>query len=197
MRPIFFVAIKKSFAERYVSRQWSIEHHSQLHHVRACSDAARRNLRLARWLLAMSPVHRLMQAGLHHIFNAAIVLMLQELVCTNLAPTDIDDVMFAIDTFENEALSGSNYARDCARVLQDLRSLVLRLKIPAVDAVPAIGQNGTTPLTLGVSDPAVDGLASAVPIPFPVQISEGDALYQELVSWIDNDDMALYANYSI
>jgi hypothetical protein len=133
VRPIFFVAIKKSFAERYVCRRWTIENHSQLAHIRACSDAARRNLRLARRLLAISN-RRLLQAPLHHIFNAAIILMLQELVCTNLGPHDIEDVLFTIEIFEAESRTGSNYALDCHRVLQDLRSLVTRLKVPPAPA---------------------------------------------------------------
>jgi hypothetical protein len=209
VRPIFFVVVKKSFAERYVSRRWSIEHHANLHHVRACSAAGRRNLQLARWLLSISRTPRLLQASLHQIFNAAIVLMLQELVCTNLEPTDIDDIMFATQIFEDEVRTGSSYAADCLRILHDLRSLVVRLKVAPVEPAPVV-QESLLPavnLPLAVLDsaakvssptvvvpPALDGsTANFVANLTTFQVSEGDALYQELLTWMENDDMQLYA----
>lgn len=210
VRPVFFIVVKKSFAERYVSRRWSIEHHANLHHVRACSNAGRRNLQLARWLLSISHIPKLLQAGLHQIFNAAIVLMLQEMVCTNLAPTDVDDIMFAIQIFEQEARQGSSYGVDCLRILQDLRSLVSRLKVPPTEPIGTLrpeGPPGTRGVAFVASDPTtkmtspivgappvLDGLStSSAGIAVPYQISEGDALYQELITWMENDDMQLYA----
>jgi hypothetical protein len=140
--------------------------------------------------------------------------MLQELVCTNLEPTDIADILFAIDVFDGESRTGSVYARDCAKVLQDLRSIVLRLKVPSFDPAgvvntgPVINGIGVGILAMpDISHKAPDqgsglshGINGAIGMPivnvqFP--IAEGDALYQELVAWMDNDDLQLYGSYLI
>ncbi|TEA19531.1 putative transcriptional regulatory protein [Colletotrichum sidae] len=163
VRPIFFVAVKKAFAERYVAleRHWNIEHHSP--RIRACSDAARRNLYLARWLLKLSGSRKLLQAGLHHVFNAAIILMLEELLPQHqpqpqpqappLSPSaESDDVAFAIGVFDEESKTGSNYARDCATVLKDLRSLIQRLRHAPPGIVP-VRVGGPSSSTPGLSTP--------------------------------------------
>ncbi|GJC98935.1 fungal specific transcription factor domain-containing protein [Colletotrichum higginsianum] len=67
VRPIFFAAVKKVFAERYITsdRHWDLDHHAP--RIAACSDAARQNLFLARWLLNLNGGSRkLLQAGLHY-----------------------------------------------------------------------------------------------------------------------------------
>jgi hypothetical protein len=215
--------------------------------------------------------------------------MLQELVCTNLGPNDIEDVLFTIEIFEVESRTGNNYARDCHRVLQDLRSLVTRLKVPeeaaatpngqppvngdangtsingvnginghaATNVVPVTQVNGTkleagvvdvqlvnahVPAPIVVPQPVISAplppesivmaatTATAAPVPsvsippvtdpavtlqldprfaavtaascgqaagvaFPCHAS--DSLYQQLVTWMDYDDLQMYNNYLI
>jgi hypothetical protein len=139
--------------------------------------------------------------------------MLQELVCTNLEPDDIDSILWSIEVFEREATTGSIYARDCAKVLQDLRSLVVRLKVPPEPPVaaqhhpappPPVGVLVATD-TNGVKAPNVvmvpaagDATVNGV-IANTVQwsVSEGDALWQQFMAWMDFDDMQMYNNYLI
>ncbi|KNB04268.1 hypothetical protein FOXG_06446 [Fusarium oxysporum f. sp. lycopersici 4287] len=97
--------------------------------------SAEHNIQLARQILLVNHPRKLLQAGLHFIFNAAIVLMLQQLV-EDLCPSSRSekarslDLDFVIGRFEDESRVGSNYGRDCATVLRDLRVLVQRLPIP-------------------------------------------------------------------
>ncbi|CAF3623923.1 unnamed protein product [Fusarium graminearum] len=135
IRPVFFALVKKSFAEKLVSRQCSLRTHPQLPHLKRCIASAEHNIRLARQILIVNRPRKLLQAGLHFIFNAAIVLMLQQLV-EDLCPSSRTekarslDLDFVIGRFEDESRVGSNYGRDCATVLRDLRVLVQRLPIP-------------------------------------------------------------------
>ncbi|GKT59882.1 fungal specific transcription factor domain-containing protein [Colletotrichum tofieldiae] len=215
VRPIFFAAVKKAFAERYIpsDRRWDIDHHAG--RISACSEAAHRNLYFARWLLSLNGGSRkLLQAGLHYVFNAAIVLMLEDLLVPNLVSSsaDSDDVSFAIGVFEEEAKTGSNYGHDCAAVLLDLKSLVQRLR---PDGHGASAARAGGPLTPGLpSDDVTIASSSNTPTttvsqqpqhptfsPGPSQLysmDESGPLYQELMTWVDNSDTQLYNNnYSI
>ena len=218
LRPMYFVTVKRSFAEIWVNRRTSVEASDVLVKIRRCSGAARKNLRIARWMLSVGRARRLLQAGLHHIFNGAIILMLQEMVCTNLAPTDIEDILWTTQVFEDEARTGNMYARDCAKILQDMRSLVVRLKAPFVVEPPDPPPPPPPPLPLSQlpiiqSDPNIMKLHTPIAMPAPAdssanhssneammqsmqwQLAEGDALWQELMTWMEIDEMQMYNNY--
>ncbi|KAF4426688.1 transcriptional regulatory [Fusarium acutatum] len=156
---------------------------------------------LARQILLVNHPRKLLQAGLHFIFNAAIVLMLQQLV-EDLCPSSRSekarslDLDFVIGRFEDESRVGSNYGRDCATVLRDLRVLVQRLPIP-VDMSTAtrsvnMTQNTTTydPIAnrthVDMGQQWSDKLTSEA-LQQPILVDQGHILYNELVSWIDVD----------
>ncbi|KAF4451754.1 putative transcriptional regulatory protein C3C7.04 [Fusarium austroafricanum] len=199
IRPVFFALVKKSFAEKLVSRQCSLSSHPQLPLLKRCIASAEHNIRLARQILLVNHPRKLLQAGLHFIFNAAIVLMLQQLV-EDLCPSSRSekarslDLDFVIGRFEDESRVGSNYGRDCATVLRDLRVLVQRLPIP-VDMSSAtrssnMTQTSTTydPIanrtTVDMGQQWSDKLTSEG-LQQPILVDQGHILYNELVSWID------------
>ncbi|RSL99444.1 hypothetical protein CDV31_012165 [Fusarium ambrosium] len=214
IRPLFFAAVKKSFAERLVTRQCSLHSHPQLPQLKRCTAAADHNIRLARQMLALNHPRKLLQAGLHFIFNAAICLMLRELVVEDegAEPRDkrvlCQDLDFVIARFEDESRIGSNYGRDCATVLRDLRVLVGRLRTP-VDASleplrsNAMPQQSTTttydPIenrtTVDMGQQWSEKLTSEALQP-PILVEQGHILYDELVSWIDGDWQS-YSGYLI
>ncbi|KAK1967428.1 fungal-specific transcription factor domain-containing protein [Colletotrichum sublineola] len=217
VRPVFFAAVKKAFAERYIQsdRRWDTEQH-YASRISTCSEAAHRNLYLARWLLSLTGgSHKLLQAGLHYVFNAAIVLMLEDLLSLNLVSpsTDSDDIKFAISVFEEEAKTESNYGHDCATVLKDLKSLVQRLRVDGQGA-SSVRVGGPTTPGLPSDDVMITSSSSNTPTrtvsqqleqstfsPGPNQLhsmDESGPLYQELMTWMDNSDSQLYSsNYSI
>ncbi|KPM38004.1 hypothetical protein AK830_g8566 [Neonectria ditissima] len=204
IRPVFFAAVKKTFAERLVTRQSSLNSHPQLSHLRRCVVAAERNIRLARHILALNHPRKLLQAGLHFIFNAAICLMLQQLIhMKGVAPKDPHardhDLEFVIARFEEESRVGSNYGRDCAAVLRDLRALVQRLRVP-VNQIPESARpsesaalTATETMDIGHAWPQKIGSEA---LQQPVHVEQGHTLYEELVSWID-DDWQPYGAYLI
>ncbi|KAJ4270561.1 hypothetical protein NW762_002249 [Fusarium torreyae] len=202
IRPVFFAAVKKSFAEKLVSRQCSLSSHPQLHQLKRCISSAEHNIQLARQILTVNHPRKLLQAGLHFIFNAAIVLMLQHLI-ENLCPSSRSekarslDLDFVIARFEDESRVGSNYGRDCATVLRDLRVLVQRLPIPvdmnaAARPVTMAQQPSTTydPIanrtTVDMGQQWSEKLTSEA-LQQPALVEQGHMLYNELVSWIDVD----------
>src|SRR5205807_9020289 len=114
----------KAVAERYVNWKWTVDNHPQISHIKKCAESARSNLRLGRWVEELSPRGKLLQPELHHVFNAAIILLLHELLFDSQNESDASDVIFAIQAFGREASCGNNYGYDCAKVLSDLRSLI-------------------------------------------------------------------------
>ncbi|KAK7421664.1 hypothetical protein QQX98_002131 [Neonectria punicea] len=204
IRPVFFAAVKKTFAEQLVTRQSSLNSHPQLSHLKRCVVAAERNIRLARHILALNHPRKLLQAGLHFIFNAAICLMLQQLIyMKDVAPKDPHardhDLDFVIARFEEESHVGSNYGRDCAAVLRDLRALVQRLRVPVDQGLESARPSESTmhaaaeTMEMGHPWPQKIGYDA---LQQPIHVEQGHTLYEELVSWID-DDWQPYGAYLI
>ncbi|KAH6640114.1 hypothetical protein F5144DRAFT_589660 [Chaetomium tenue] len=135
VRPAMLMAVWKAVASIVcIDQPFDIEiMQSQIEPIRACSDAARRNLRLGRLMCLQSPRQKLLLGDLHNIFNAAIVLTMHQMVFVNLRTQDLDDVGWASEVFETEAKTGNEYAKDCARVLQDLKYLAQQLRNPIHD----------------------------------------------------------------
>lgn len=170
-RPVFFAAIKKVVAQRVFSELGSSDGHLHETHTRSCTEAARHNLELARIL--QSTNRKWLQPGLHFLFNAAVVLLLGRIgsACQNNADTDADtyadgsyaaDIQFAIHVFEQEAETGTNYPRDCCRVLQDLKAVTDRFIL--IPASLGVHSHGST---------------------------EYPAPYQEMMTWAQTDSLQL------
>ncbi|RYP18506.1 hypothetical protein DL765_003881 [Monosporascus sp. GIB2] len=201
VRPIFFMAVKKAVADRFTDRNWNLEKHSQLAHIRQCIDAARRNLRLGRWIRDTTLSRKLLTSTLHNIFNAATILLLNQLLFDSFdEPRDATDVYFAIECFEVEARGENNYAIDCARVLKDLEALVIRLRNQTLeDPVLVRSSQLSPPQTLPATTAYDVGfiLNPEVPpdiLPSQPQLAAGINidLYNQLSDWVDADDFRLY-----
>uniref|UniRef100_L2FR58 Fungal specific transcription factor domain-containing protein n=1 Tax=Colletotrichum fructicola (strain Nara gc5) TaxID=1213859 RepID=L2FR58_COLFN len=119
-----------------------------------------------------------------------------------------DDVNFAIDIFDEETKTGSNYARDCATVLKDLRSLIQRLRLAPQGVVAASGGPValllsplllvacSTPTSAGPRDYHLHLDHHQQPLQQQTFPNEGDAVYQELMTWVDNNELQVYSNNS-
>lgn len=121
-----------------------------------CSVAARRNLRLGRHIYdgcvdssrdgsTYEPA-KLVMMDLHHIFNAAVILLLHQMVYSNVVNTDTMSILAARRIFESEARTecaspgnksgvggavggvATGYASDCLGVLNDLAELVAHIR---------------------------------------------------------------------
>lgn len=202
VRPFFFVAVRKAFAQRYVSSDRSSSPDHQHERIIACSEAARRNLRLADWLIRLNNGRKLLQASLHNVFNAAIILMLEELLHSSpqqpppSPSAESADVTFAITVFEEEAETGSNYARDCATVMKDLRSLIQRLR-RGPQIIPAAQGGGSGEAIISPHDPntPLDYQNLHNQQTFPP--GPNDGVWQEVATWLDPGDWQLYNNYQL
>ena len=180
--------------------------------IRKCSDAARRNLRIGRRLQIISPGQKLLVQDLHHIFNAAIILLMHQILFVNQRVYDMFLIDKAKEVFKNEAMTGSDYGKDCHNVLDDLKPLVDKLhelihrKEHEQLAVPTEKQQGgsvhspvnreTTPGSL--SGPKAGGSPTK---PFPSHVQgwlqnvgpeDGTTVVQELKTWQDDDGMGVY-----
>lgn len=138
-RPFFFAVVKKTATEPLVSELSSSVAHDK--HTQSCIEAAQHNLDLAR--LLQSTNRNWLQSGLHFLFNAAVISLLS--CFSSSCEGDGDSVgkiegpraakiTFAIHVFEQEAKTGTNYPRECCRVLQDLRIITDRFVLARHEA---------------------------------------------------------------
>lgn len=95
-----------------------------------CTAIARNTVELAQ-TVRHRPNGLLLVQDLHNLFNAAIILTLNQMYSVNLMSSDTAGITEAIGLFEAEALTGNAYCVDCTEVLKDLRRLVLQLR-PAI-----------------------------------------------------------------
>ncbi|VUC37150.1 unnamed protein product [Clonostachys rosea] len=178
-RPIFFIAVKKAVADRYISSRplQGTDDHPHAEIMQQIVTTAHNNLRLGRWVRDLSPRQRLLHHEAHAVFNATVVVLLQQLAFANasMSPQDKDEIDMAIEIFEKEAASGNNFGSDCARVLQDLTYLVGRVQ----DQTP-------------IPDPGSD-----LPMLYPSAGSEIDGLHSELQGWLDYDFLQLYNDHML
>jgi hypothetical protein len=209
IRPIYFIAVKKAVADRYINGKFDVQSHPHLPKFLECSTAARRNLNLGQRLSMLGRFPRLLHAGLHHVFNAAVILQLHQLLFDTREPMDESGIQFAIAAFENEARNANMYADDCTRVLLDLNSLVQRLRSQnlfngqqpeistAANTVPNQGSPYsdiyTVASTMQSSQTNHWSMQHAIPnAPMQMTVDEQDPSYQELITWLRVDDLQLY-----
>ena len=98
--------------------------------LKHCGELARQTISLALTVRDL-PDRQVLVQDLHHTFNAACILMLNQLYNVNLWSGDTARIAEAINIFEREAMTGNAYCIDCAGVLKDLRKLVDQLR-PAI-----------------------------------------------------------------
>lgn len=203
-RPVFFAAVKQAVAQRSIHGEYLSEEFDQTAHMSMCCAAAHRNLLLAQRLVKSG--RRLLQAGLHFVFNGAVILLLQRLMKstaqTESATPNVSrpsvasvqdgdfepNIQFAIQSFEEEARTGTHYPRDCCKILQDLNALTERYstcqeQLVYQRTVADISQPNS--LTNHGSTFAADV--------HPPQnlLAEGDAVYAEMITWIQGNGLQL------
>lgn len=209
-RPIFFAVIKQAVAQRVVHGNYLPEDFGQAPHILTCASAAHRNLILAQRFVQSG--RKQLQAGLHFVFNAAVVLLLKRLMRNTVdiepgesstrSPSAMsleDDVepsiQFAIKSFEEEAKTGTNYPRDCCKILQDLNTLTMRCI--AWQVQPMTQQRNVTEYIhpgLHADNEAI----CAADLHAPQQLlGEGDAGYAELMTWIPSKHLQLQSSFLI
>ncbi|KAF3761423.1 hypothetical protein M406DRAFT_108751 [Cryphonectria parasitica EP155] len=146
LRPLFFIAVKCAVGGDLTKMRRDMFDSPGVNpeHILQCSGAARRNLRLGRHLYQRCRTSydgpgKLTLTDLHHIFNAAVILLLHQMVFSNVVNTDTLAINTARQIFEREALTeipppgcsvstSSGYASDCVGVLNDLACLVARIR---------------------------------------------------------------------
>lgn len=120
------------------------------------------------------------------------------------------DLDFVIARFEDESRIGSNYGKDCATVLRDLRVLVGRLRAPVDASLEPLHSNAVPPqqsTTTTTYDPIENRTTvdmgqqwpekmTSEALQQPILVEQGHILYDELVSWIDGDWQS-YGGYLI
>jgi hypothetical protein len=207
IRPIYFVAVKKAVADRYINGRFDLESHPHLTKMLECGAAARRNVSLGRHVSTLGRFPRLLHMGLHNVFNAAVILLLHQLLVEAPDETDELGISFAIAAFKSEARKGNIYADDCTRVLSDLRLLVQKLRSQIFFRSQQIASKcHSTELQNEASQYAeIYPIAPTAPqtyewreqnieqtVPLQVPVGEQDPAYQELNSWLNVDDLQLY-----
>ncbi|KAK0617692.1 hypothetical protein B0T14DRAFT_569180 [Immersiella caudata] len=151
VRPAFLGAVTTVVAHNKLRRfdlVLSKDMNDQLHD---CSNKARENIALAKLLRGdrvlvegMGEIpgsQPLLVQELHHLFNAALILMMHQIVYINLRTKDTDGIDRAIRIFTEEADIGSVYAKNCVSVLNDFKIVVHKLRedMYSTEATPEQG----------------------------------------------------------
>ncbi|EAA31086.2 hypothetical protein GE21DRAFT_8551 [Neurospora crassa] len=215
IRPAFLTAVKKKVANTWLTPglegPGAEPENPWTRAIRKCSDAARRNLRIGRRLQIISPGQKLLVQDLHHIFNAAIILLMHQILFVNQRVYDMFLIDKAKEVFKNEAMTGSDYGKDCHNVLNDLKPLVDKLhevihrKEHEQLSVPTEKQQSGSvhsPVNRETTPGALSGPITGSPTkPYPshvqgwlqnVRPEDGTTVVQELKTWQDDDGMQVY-----
>lgn len=193
-RPLFFIAVKKSVAERLMSHTATTDLNSRLGHLKSCIESAKSNMRLARHFIMINRHARQLHTLLHYALSAAVCLILQDLVYSQGSLTSEEimdkdrDIQYAISLLDEDELcrGESQQSGTCTQALHDLRVLVARLV-----ARPENTHDG-----IPHSDPTQGqpmGFSNAFPIE-TLQVGSEPGLYNELVTWM-NDDWLSYNSF--
>lgn len=196
-RPIFFAAVKQAVAQRVVHGRDPQQADLPRSHLHACLAAAHRNLLLAEHLVQCG--RKMLQAGLHFIFNAAVVLLLNRLMRSTprieLGGSDVrsiamtseeehveSSIRFAIGVFQAESRTGTHYPRDCHQVLQGLntltgRNLAWQKEAYSHQHMQHTGSGAAGTVSVGASCSYLLG--------------EDRAIYAEILNWEQSDGLLL------
>jgi hypothetical protein len=207
-RPIFFAVIKQAIERQGVHGDYLSEEVEQAPHMPTCASAAHRNLLLAQQLTISG--RKLLQAGLHFVFNAAVVLLLKRLMRSPVAieseesnvrnssaasvENDVEaSIQFAVSSFEEEAKTGTNYPRDCCKILQDLNALTRRCMSWRVQSIT---QENSLTEDMHHGLHAYNEAMYVADLHAPQQLlGEGDAGYAELMTWIPSKQLQLQRSF--
>jgi hypothetical protein len=196
-RPIFFAAVKQAVAKRVFHGRYLQRADLRGSHIHTCSAAAHRNLLLAEHLVQRG--RKMLQAGLHFIFNAAVVLLLNRLMrstprierrnpdvrSTAMTPEEEcveSSIRFAIGVFQAESRTGTHYPRDCHQVLQGLdaltgHNLAWQKEAHSHHQIQHTGSSATETVPVDASHSHL--------------LDEGGALYAEILNWEQSDGLQL------
>ncbi|PSR82676.1 hypothetical protein BD289DRAFT_11097 [Coniella lustricola] len=199
LRPLFFLAVKSSVGGDFINAPRDMLDHPNIdpNCILQCSAAARRNLLLGHHLYKRCSLEyggngKLVMLDLHHIFNAVVVLLLHQMVFSNVVNTDTMAIQETRQIFEREAhieygsptptaglSKATGYASDCVDVLNDLAALVARIRplrfkgsdhietgVDAVWTPPAGTEIGS------ISAGSADGTYSTNNLSSPILLSE-------------------------
>ncbi|KAK4168374.1 high-affinity nicotinic acid transporter [Cladorrhinum sp. PSN259] len=124
VRPAYLSAVQKAIASIVdLDKLYELNDDPQAPAILACTTAAQRNLRLGWLIRERSPNGKLLIPDLHHIFNAALILIMHQIVSRNFRVSLTSEIDWAYDLFAHEAGMGSPFAEDCRDVLGGFRQL--------------------------------------------------------------------------
>lgn len=177
-------------------------------HIEQCLRAAERNMGLARHVATLHQPRRLLHAGLHHVFSAALCFLLLEVYRVlgdgrlgsgaEDAARSSREIDFAIELFRREAHAGNAYGRACVRTLRELKA-----------ALGRVGRSRRGSMDMDV-DQALQGLQRAASWQTHMSSEDGDGssssqqqqqqqgrpvmgmlgeetLYSDVLSWMGED----------
>ena len=218
-RPTLLNVLRKALAARIEHRTWHWHTSPQYSHAFQCLDAARESLRLAKWVLGITSSSRGLLAPLsYNVFDAAVIVLLHELLADSTDADHDDNIAFVIRFFEAQAERGcsSNLPSDCARVLRDIKTLIQRMLHHglgggvSVTAAAAHTSTSISKRNISISQtpsPAIydvgfilnPEIPPEAPAPVPAQPSvntSSHALFTELSTWFSHDEHHVYDTYS-
>lgn len=197
--------MRKTAAGKYVNASPSTGAYPRNPQILDCSAAATRNLELAHRMSETSHAPRWLHSGLHYIFNAAIISMLDTILSGPLNNEHVEHLNFVKEVFRQAAYSMDGYTDDCLRVLCDLEALAQRIQ--SQSACQSQTDSAGVTQQVPVVEPRSVDCSPGLPCPqpssgWPAQgslnsadvpnLNLDDSLIDELINWLEVDDMKMY-----
>ncbi|KAK1759988.1 fungal-specific transcription factor domain-containing protein [Echria macrotheca] len=195
IRPAFLSAVRKGVAAGFLGGPiFLVGDFGAYNHLRECAQAARANLFLGQWLVDFQ--YKLTLQDLHHVFNAAVIIAMYQMIFLNMRTKDTERISFALRVFDVEKKTGNEYAVDCYKVLYHISGLIGKLR-PTIHCDWPQDSSAGTPAPLMSSDGTDLATGSESPeqmetrpSPPPVSLQAR----QQLEDWKNVADMALYSD---
>lgn len=192
--------MRKTVAGKYVNASQTTGSHTHSSQILECSAAATRNLALAHRAPEMGHTPRWLHSGLHCLFNASIILLLDTVLSGSWTDEDTEHLNFAKQAFRQAAFAMDGYTGDCLNVLCNLETLVQKIQGQCVfqSQTHAAG----VPQGQLEGQPKSDECFPELTCPQPAQgysdppqasdLELDDSLIDELVNWLQVDGMQMY-----
>ncbi|KAK1754073.1 hypothetical protein QBC47DRAFT_302917 [Echria macrotheca] len=190
-RPAFLSAVRKAVAAGFLGGSvFVVGDFGAYNYLRECAQAARANLFLAQWLVDNH--YKLTLQDLRHVFNAALIIAMYQVIFLNMRTKDTERISFALRVFDTEKTKNTD-AVDCYQVLYNISGLVGKLRPIIHCDWPQDSSVGTPASTF--SDGTDPATGSQPPEqmevrPNPPLISH--QARQQLQDWNNVADLALY-----
>ncbi|ETS74225.1 hypothetical protein PFICI_14091 [Pestalotiopsis fici W106-1] len=204
VRPVLFEAVKRAVRQQFGDEPSNPNDECRIDFIRICSQAACQTLKLAKDIRDMCQCPQPSLQMLHHIFDAAVILILDQVLDIRTQSTSHwAEIAFAIECFDTEDRVNNPCQQNPVQLLRNLQALVESLRnhkssesswngsrtssVPPIDTQSLANTSYHVGFILNPSNAPTN----------PMLSSTSDVLISQLASWTAFDGAQDYRSYPL